>query len=86
MCKRAFVSGKVQGVGYRDFTRRVARTLGLSGYAHNLPDGRVEVLACGALAAVSSLLEELHHGPRWSNVSEVVVQEAECRGGIFTTG
>ena len=86
MCKRAFVSGKVQGVGYRDFTRRTARALALSGYAHNLADGRVEVLACGAADAVAALLEKLSEGPRWSRVDAVETEDASCCAQGFSTG
>ena len=85
MCKRAFVSGKVQGVGYRDFTRRTARALGLNGHARNLPDGRVEVLACGAVDAVAALLEKLSEGPRWARVDAIEVEDAACGAEGFQT-
>lgn len=86
MCKRAFVSGRVQGVGYRDFTCRAARALGVSGYAHNLADGRVEVLACGSPESVDALLIRLHEGPRWSQVTQVTVEDAACCEAGFRTG
>jgi acylphosphatase len=85
MCKRAFVSGRVQGVGYRAFARSTAQELGLNGHARNLPDGRVEVLACGASDAIDTLIEHLRQGPRWSSVSGVEVQPAECTGPGFRT-
>jgi acylphosphatase len=53
--RRYLISGRVQGVGFRAATRREARKLGLSGYARNLPDGRVEVLACGDAQALAAL-------------------------------
>jgi acylphosphatase len=62
--RRFYVSGSVQGVGYRHFARRVAEQLGLSGYAKNLSDGRVEVLAVGSAAQMSALRAELRQGPR----------------------
>jgi len=86
VCRRALVSGRVQGVGYRDFARRAARGLGVNGHALNLADGRVEVLACGAPQAMEALLGRLREGPRWSQVSGVEVQPAECGAQGFATG
>jgi acylphosphatase len=80
-----FVGGRVQGVGYRAFARRAALELGVNGYAINLPDGRVEVLACGAPAAVDALVERLREGPRWSEVDTVEVQAAACGAQGFHT-
>lgn len=59
----AFVRGDVQGVGFRWWTSGQARRLGLTGYARNLPDGRVEVLAQGSRAACAQLLELLEEQP-----------------------
>jgi acylphosphatase len=86
MCKRVWVSGRVQGVGFRDFTHSAARALEVSGYAKNLADGRVEVLACGEADAVAQLIERLHQGPRWSTVNAVEVEDAECCLTGFRTG
>jgi acylphosphatase len=61
----------VQGVGYRFYTHNKALQLGLSGYARNLDDGRVEVLACGEEAAVTDLRNWLWKGPRWARVLDV---------------
>jgi acylphosphatase len=58
------VSGKVQGVFYRASTREQALALGLTGYARNLPDGAVEVLACGDARAIEALERWLWQGPR----------------------
>lgn len=68
---RCFVDGKVQGVWYRASTRRKAESLGVTGYARNLPDGRVEVLACGAREQVEQLCRWLWQGPPAARVSEV---------------
>jgi acylphosphatase len=78
MCKRLWISGKVQGVGYREFTRRHAAALGISGYAKNLPDGRVEVLACGPVPALEQLHAKLREGPRWSVVQDIEHTAADC--------
>ena len=69
--KRYYVSGTVQGVGYRFFVQRVAENLRLSGYVRNLFDGRVEVFAIGTAAQLATLRKELKRGPRLSSVSEV---------------
>ncbi len=69
--KRYFVSGLVQGVGYRFFAQRVAEKLRLGGYAKNLADGRVEVFAMGTPCQLAELKTALERGPRFSSVSEV---------------
>jgi len=56
VCKKCLVGGRVQGVYYRHTAARRAQELGIGGYARNLPDGRVEVLACGEEQAVDRLL------------------------------
>lgn len=88
MCRRLYVSGTVQGVGYRAFARRSAREHGISGYAHNLPDGRVEVLACGAPAALEAFVTALRTGPKWAVVATLREEVAPCatRRGDFTSG
>jgi acylphosphatase len=74
---RFLVSGMVQGVGFRWFVARHARALGLTGFARNLPDGRVEVVACGDEAAALSRLEEmLRTGPASAQVARVERQDA----------
>jgi acylphosphatase len=68
-----FVSGDVQGVGYRFFTQRVAEELKLSGWVCNLPDGRVQVEIEGPRAKVEELLARLRVGPRLASVTDVAV-------------
>ena len=70
-CIRCYVSGRVQGVFYRASTQEIASKLGITGYARNLPDKRVEVLACGEEAALSELAAWLWQGPRYAEVSAV---------------
>src|SRR5437899_10867315 len=67
------VSGDVQGVGYRAFTQRVAKELGLSGWVRNLYDGRVQVEVEGPRAKVEELLARLRRGPSLAAVSDVSV-------------
>lgn len=71
ICIRCKVSGRVQGVFFRASTQREARNLGITGYAKNLPDGSVEVLACGSASAVEQLGEWLWVGPPAARVSRV---------------
>ena len=87
ICRRSFVSGRVQGVFYRATCVRKAESLGLTGYAHNLPDGRVEVLACGEAATVEKFIAWLWEGSPASKVTSVETSEAavENRAG-FTSG
>ena len=63
--------GRVQGVFFRASTRSEALRLGLTGYAKNLPDGSVEVLACGADPALDELERWLHAGPPAARVDAV---------------
>jgi len=68
---RYLVSGRVQGVGFRWFVARHARQLGICGYARNLADGGVEVLAVGPESAQASLEVLLRRGPAHADVSSV---------------
>ena len=72
VCRKCLVAGRVQGVYYRAATRQRARELGVTGYARNLPDGRVEVLVCGESGDVEALCEWLWEGPPIAKVAEVV--------------
>jgi len=75
VCKRCLVGGRVQGVYYRATAARRAHELGIRGYARNLPDGRVEVLACGEDATVSAFVNWLWIGSSASKVTSVEVSE-----------
>ena len=89
VCRRCFVEGRVQGVFFRASTAQVADRLGVTGYARNLADGRVEILACGSVAAVDELCRWLRHGPPSARVDELDCSGADCSGGRptgFTTG
>lgn len=87
-CLRCYISGKVQGVWFRGSTRQQAERLGLSGYARNLPDGRVEVLVCGDPEALETLRKWLWQGPSAASVSDVtcsVLDTVEPLPQGFTT-
>lgn len=75
----AWVYGRVQGVGFRYSTRQEALKLGLAGYARNLDDGSVEVLACGEAEQVEALLDWLRAGgPRSARVDKVVTEPRQA--------
>ncbi|MDH5325225.1 MAG: acylphosphatase [Gammaproteobacteria bacterium] len=76
-CQKCRVSGKVQGVWFRGSTREKALGLGITGYAHNLADGTVEVLACGDADAVQQLKDWLWQGPQLAQVTDVSCQVVE---------
>ena len=87
ICVKAIVSGRVQGVFFRQSTRQQAQKLGITGHAINLADGRVEVLACGSEAGIKQLLTWLHQGPDMAQVSSV--EYKEIQSGVpdsFITG
>jgi len=77
VAKRFYVSGFVQGVGYRFFAQRIAGQLGISGYVKNLRDGRVEVYAIAPDEGLRELRRELRRGPRGATVEEVAEDDAE---------
>jgi acylphosphatase len=76
LSKRYFISGMVQGVGYRYFALRAAQRLGIAGFARNLADGRVEVYAIGDAAPLAKLRAELERGPEGALVSSVSEEDA----------
>jgi acylphosphatase len=67
------VSGRVQGVFFRQETAQRARTRGVSGWVRNLPDGRVEAVLEGSRDSVDSMVAWMHQGPRWAGVEDVEV-------------
>jgi acylphosphatase len=72
-----FVSGSVQGVGFRHFTLRAAELLGVAGYAKNLRDGRVEIYAVGAPEKLTLFRQKIEQGPPAAGVWEVTEQAAQ---------
>jgi acylphosphatase len=73
-CYRCLVGGRVQGVFFRASAREQAMRLGVTGYARNLPDGRVEVLVCGEASAVAHLRDWLRTGNPSSEVTGVACE------------
>jgi acylphosphatase len=90
ICRKCLVGGRVQGVFYRATAARRARELGIAGYAKNLPDGRVEVLAYGEAHAVATFVEWLWTGSSASKVTSVEATDVSLsedqRPAGFTTG
>ena len=82
-CKRCLVTGQVQGVFFRASTREQALRLGITGYARNLADGRVEVAACGPTVKVEELCAWLQSGPPQARVTRCDCEEL---GGQSFTG
>jgi acylphosphatase len=79
VCVLCHVAGRVQGVFFRASAREQAQLLGVRGYARNLSDGRVEVLACGPPDAVARLRQWLRMGPPGARVSDVVCESTAPR-------
>jgi acylphosphatase len=77
LAKRFYVSGAVQGVGFRFFAEQAAVRLGIAGYVQNLFDGRVEVYAIGGEAQLDALKIELRRGPRMASVDQVAENDAK---------
>ncbi|TWF57045.1 acylphosphatase [Neorhizobium alkalisoli] len=67
------VTGRVQGVGFRAWTEREARRLGLTGWVRNEPDGAVTAFLAGRPEAVATMLERLHRGPLGASVADVTM-------------
>ena len=87
MCRKFIVTGRVQGVFFRASTRDVAESLHLAGYAINLPDGSVEVRACGSDEALERLGDWLQSGPRHASVARVESSDVRCSKPVgFTVG
>ncbi|MEJ2340646.1 MAG: acylphosphatase [Gemmatimonadales bacterium] len=74
------IRGRVQGVGFRWWTRELAGELSLRGTVRNLPDGSVEIHVAGPIARVQAFDERIRTGPRQARV--VSVEEIPCRGGL----
>lgn len=77
-CVKALVSGKVQGVWYRQSTKQQALACGVTGWAKNLADGRVEVRLCGEPENVAKVLGWLKLGPEMAQVDRVDSYEVDC--------
>lgn len=89
--RRVAVEGIVQGVGYREFTRRIAGRLSVSGWVRNRMDGSVEALLHGSCEAVEAMLAEMRRGPSHATVTDLRIlseeeSEAPTAGAFFVRG
>jgi len=73
--KHIRISGRVQGVGFRHFTKQNAQRLNLNGWVKNLPDGDVEAVFVGDEGNVTEMLEKMKSGPRTARVDDLSVDE-----------
>ncbi len=78
--RRVLVSGRVQGVGFRDTCQRVAAERGVTGWVRNLGDGRVEAVFEGAAEQVDEMVAWAQHGPRTASVADIAVQTEPAEG------
>ncbi len=79
---RVWVSGRVQGVWFRQSTKEQAEANGVTGWVRNLADGRVEALLCGPANAVRDVEAWLSQGPPLANVAEVIAEPVEVPSGL----
>jgi len=77
LARRYLVSGRVQGVGFRNYVEHIAEKLGVGGYVRNRRDGSVEVYAMGSAEQLNKLGSALERGPMLSQVSDVR-EEPDC--------
>jgi acylphosphatase len=85
LVRRVVVEGFVQGVGYRDFVRRAALRLGVSGWVRNLSDGTVEALIAGAPDDVEAMIAEMTRGPVGADVTGLKLLDPSNTGEAAVT-
>lgn len=73
-CVHAYISGKVQGVWFRAFTRKQALAANVTGWAKNLSDGRVEVMLAGDEEQISRVIDQIRIGPPLARVTDILQQ------------
>lgn len=78
LCRHYFITGKVQGVWFRDSTRKEATKQGVNGWVRNLPDGRVEAMICGTQDQLQIMHEWLQAGPELAEVTHIEVADQPC--------
>jgi len=81
--KQLKIEGLVQGVGFRYFMQRSARTLGVTGWVRNRMDGSVEAVVQGSAEAVEAITELARRGPPSAHVTDIRISDADGRFGAF---
>lgn len=76
------ISGRVQGVGFRFFTRRLALGLGITGHVKNLANGKVEAVAEGNESEMEEFAAKLGRGPSWAMVTDVKIDRRKYKGSF----
>ncbi len=84
VAKNLKVTGRVQGVGFRYFTRKQAISLDITGWVRNMPDGSVEVYICGEEDNIETMEQRLWNGPRGAYVIEIIELETSNDGVQYT--
>ncbi|MDZ7756256.1 acylphosphatase [Rhodohalobacter sp.] len=82
MKKHIFINGRVQGVGFRHFTRTNAESLGVKGWVENLPDGRVEAVFEGDEESVQELIDRCKEGPPSAYVKNMEIEDEKEKGAF----
>lgn len=80
ICRQLLISGRVQGVCFRHYTRKTALLHGVTGWVRNLPDGRVEAWFEGEEPAIEATLKWCHQGPEMARVDEVRIEKRPASG------
>jgi acylphosphatase len=75
-----FIGGRVQRVGFRNFTKKNAERMYLKGWVKNLPDGRVEIMAEGELEEIKKFIRALNKGPLLSKVEKIITHREKYTG------
>ena len=83
--KKLVITGRVQGVGFRFHTSRVANELGVTGWVRNRRDGSVEAMVAGTSAAVDKIIEWARHGPRRAYVRTIEINDGDGTFASFDT-
>jgi len=78
--KHVFLSGRVQGVGFRAFTRKQASSLGIKGWVKNLADGRVEIKIEGDSSSVKQMVNRVKEGPSFARVEDIEINDEKVDG------